>query len=94
MGRILLVSGILFLVWMGYRFLNNTWSARVQEVERRARKKNTSQTKEVEQIRACTYCNVHIPENEGVYEQKHFFCSYQHLDQYSEHQKNTHNKQS
>ncbi|WP_198264141.1 hypothetical protein [sulfur-oxidizing endosymbiont of Gigantopelta aegis] len=34
MSRILLILGILFLAWMGYRFLNKTWSTRVKEVEK------------------------------------------------------------
>ena len=85
MGRILLISGILFLAWMGYRFLNNTWSARVKEVEKKALKKSQEQAKQVQQIKACTYCKTHIPENEGIYEQGQFFCSYQHLDRYLEH---------
>ena len=85
MGRILLILGILFLAWMGYRFLNNTWSARVKEVEKKALKKSQEQAKQVQQIKACTYCKTHIPENEGIYEQGQFFCSYQHLDRYLEH---------
>jgi len=84
-ARFLLISGIFFLAWMGYRFLNNTWSARVKEVERRARKQ-TQQVKPVQQIKACTYCKTHIPEDEGIYENGLFFCSYQHLDRYHEHQ--------
>ncbi|MCU7939130.1 MAG: hypothetical protein KZQ64_10780 [gamma proteobacterium symbiont of Bathyaustriella thionipta] len=84
MGRILLILGILFLVWMGYRFLNNTWSSRVKEVEKKARKQS-QQPKQVENIKACAYCKTHIPENEGIYEQGKFFCSYQHLDKYLDH---------
>jgi len=84
-GRILLISGILFLAWMGYRFLNNTWSARVKEVEKKALKKSQEQIKPVQKIKACAYCKTHIPENEGIYEQGQFFCSYQHLDNYLDH---------
>ena len=85
MSRLLLISGIIFLVWMGYRFLNKTWSARVKEVEQQERKKIQEQPKQVQQIRACAYCKTHIPEDEGIYQNDHFFCSYQHLDSYLEH---------
>lgn len=85
MGRLLVISGILFLVWMGYRFLNKTWSSRVQEVEKKERKKAQEQPKQVQQVKACTYCKIHIPENEGIVKNGEFFCSYQHLDNYLEH---------
>jgi len=67
---------------MGYRFLNKTWSARIREVEQ---KKAQNSPEQVQQIKACTYCKTHIPENEGIYKDEHFFCSYQHLDSYIEH---------
>ncbi|MCP3849454.1 MAG: hypothetical protein GY694_04330 [Gammaproteobacteria bacterium] len=82
MGRLILILGILFLAWMGYRFLNKTWSARVREVEQ---KKAHDSPEPVQQIKACAYCKTHIPENEGIYQDEHFFCSYQHLDSYIEH---------
>lgn len=85
MGRILLISGILFLAWIGYRFLNKTWSARVKEIEQQKHKNAQQQPRQVEQIKACAYCKTHIPENEGIYDSDHFFCSYQHLDSYLEH---------
>ncbi len=85
MGRLLLILGILFLAWMGYRFLNKTWSARVKEVEQKEQKKFQEQPKQVQKIKACAYCKTHIPEDEGIYKDEHFFCSYQHLDSYLEH---------
>ena len=81
MGRLLLILGILFLVWMAYRFLKNSWSARIQEVEQK------EQPRKVQQIKACSYCKTHIPEDEGIYKDELFFCSYQHLDKYLEHEK-------
>lgn len=85
MSRILLISGILFLAWMGYRFLKKNWSARVKEVERQARQISQNQVKTVQQVKACAYCKTHIPEDEGIYQNELFFCSYQHLDSYLEH---------
>ncbi len=87
MGRLLLILGILFLAWMGYRFLNKTWSARVKEVEHQEQKKFQEQPQKVQQMKACAYCKTHIPEDEGIYKENHFFCSYQHLDSYLEHKK-------
>jgi len=84
-GRLLLILGISFLVWIGYRFLKNTWSSRIKEVEQQ--EKQQPQQKRVQQIKACAYCKTHIPEDEGVYENGQFFCSYQHLDSYLEHKK-------
>ena len=86
MGRLLLILGIVFLVWIGYRFLKNSWSARVREVEQKEGQK--PQQQRVQQIKACTYCKTHIPEDEGVYKDGLFFCSYQHLDSYLEHEQN------
>ena len=86
MGRLLLILGILFLVWIGYRFLKNTWAARVREVEQQDQQQ--PQINNVQQIKACAYCKTHIPEDEGIYENGEFFCSYQHLDRYIEHKKN------
>lgn len=87
MGRLLLILGILFLAWMGYRFLNKTWSARVKDVEQLERKKSQEQPRKIQQVKACAYCKTHIPEDEGIYQDKQFFCSYQHLDSYLEHKK-------
>lgn len=85
MGRLLLILGISFLAWIGYRFLKNTWANRIKEVEQK--EKQQPQPKKVQQIKACAYCKTHIPEDEGVYENGQFFCSYQHLDSYLEHKK-------
>ena len=85
MGRLLLILGISFLAWIGYRFLKNTWSSRIKEVEQQ--EKQQLQPKKVQQIKACAYCKTHIPEDEGIYENGQFFCSYQHLDSYLEHKK-------
>ena len=85
MGRLLLILGIIFLVWIAYRFLQNTWSQRVKEVEKQEPKKVTDKhTESIQTIRACAYCKTHIPENEGLIEDGQFFCSYQHLDKYQE----------
>ncbi len=84
MSRILLILGLVFLIWMAYRFLNDTWSKRVQEVEEKARKQS-QQAKPIQQVKACAYCKTHIPEDEGIYKQGLFFCSYQHLDHYCDH---------
>jgi len=84
-SRLLLISGIIFLVWMGYRFLNRTWSDRVKDVEQREHRKLQEQPKKVQQVKACAYCKTHIPEDEGIVQDGHFFCSYQHLDSYLEH---------
>lgn len=90
MGRLLLILGILFLVWIGYRFLKNTWAARTREIEQQERQQSQANKaqKKVQQIKACAYCKTHIPEDEGIYENGEFFCSYQHLDRYIEHKKN------
>lgn len=87
MGRLLLIIGIFFLVWIGYRFLKNTWSARIKAVEDQ-QQKTPSQQNKIQQIRACSYCKTHIPEDEGITKDGRFFCSYQHLDSYLEHNKN------
>lgn len=85
MGRLLLISGILFLVWIGYRFLQNTWSQRVKEIEQQEQKKvSNKKADNIQTIRACAYCKTHIPEDEGITEEGLFFCSYQHLDKYQE----------
>lgn len=87
MGRLLLILGIFFLVWIGYRFLKNTWSARIKAVEDQ-KQKTPSQQHKIQQIRACSYCKTHIPEDEGITQDGQFFCSYQHLDNYLEHKQN------
>ena len=83
-GRLLLILGLLFLGWIAYRFLKNTWSARIQQVERK--EGQNPSTPKVQQIKACAYCKTHIPEDEGIYNNGQFFCSYQHLDYYQEHE--------
>lgn len=84
MSRIFLILGVFFLIWMAYRFLNKTWSERVMEVEKKARQQLQNKN-QVQQVKACAYCKTHIPEDEGIYEQGKFFCSYQHLDHYLDH---------
>jgi len=83
-GRLLLISGLVFLIWIAYRFLKNSWSARIREVEQH--EQNHRSPANVQQIKACSYCKTHIPENEGIYKDGKFFCSYQHLDRYLEHE--------
>ena len=84
MGRLLLITGIFFLVWIGYRFLKNTWSARIKAIEEQ-QPKTSSQQHKIQNIKACAYCKTHIPEDEGITRDGQFFCSYQHLDSYLEH---------
>ncbi len=85
MGRLLLILGILFFIWIAYRFLQNTWSQRVREIEKLQQKKVTDKNAgPIQTIRACAYCKTHIPENEGITEDGRFFCSYQHLDKFQE----------
>jgi Na+-transporting methylmalonyl-CoA/oxaloacetate decarboxylase gamma subunit len=88
MGRVLVVLGILFLVWIAYRFLQKSWSERLEEVAKQeAFEQNNRASSKVQPIKACAYCKTHILEDEGIYENAQFFCSYQHLDHYIEHQK-------
>ena len=88
MGRIFTILGILFLVWMGYRFLNKTWSQRVKEVQLKEKNKAkfiNNNTHSVQKITSCAYCKTHVPENEGIHDNGHFFCSLEHLDNYNQH---------
>ncbi len=87
MSRLLLILGLSFLVWIGYRFLKNSWSERIRKVDELEQQQNRQQTPGIQQIKACAYCKTHIPEDEGIYENGLFFCSYQHLDHYLEHKK-------
>ena len=89
MGRLLFISGLIFLGWIAYRFLKNTWSQRLRDVEQndqRAQQAHQAAPARVQEIKACTYCKTHIPEDEGIYRDGKFFCSYQHLDRYLEHE--------
>ncbi len=86
MGRLLLISGLFFLGWIAWRFLKNNWAQRIREVELKEQQTHQSAPARVQQIKACTYCKTHIPEDEGIYKDGKFFCSYQHLDRYLEHE--------
>lgn len=83
MGRLLLILGLSFLIWIAYRFLKNSWSARIKQVEQQ---EQSQPSQKIQQIKACAYCKTHIPEDEGIYKDGKFFCSYQHLDRYLEHE--------
>jgi len=89
-GRLLFISGLIFLGWIAYRFLKNTWAQRLREVEQREQQTHWAATAakptKIQQIKACAYCKTHIPEDEGIYRDGKFFCSYQHLDRYLEHE--------
>ncbi len=86
MGRLLFISGLIFLGWIAYRFLKNTWSQRLREVQQKEHREQQATPARVQQIKACSYCKTHIPEDEGIYRDGKFFCSYQHLDRYLEHE--------
>ena len=79
-ARLLLILGIFFFVWMGYRFLKRTWAQRTNEVNAQQ-----SESHKIQKIRACAVCEIHIPENEGIIQDENFFCSTEHLEQFLEH---------
>jgi hypothetical protein len=70
---------------MGYRYMQNSWQGRVKKVNLKEKRTPSSANIKVQQIKACAYCKTHIPEDEGIYKDEQFFCSYQHLDRYLEH---------
>ncbi|MCU7835746.1 MAG: hypothetical protein KZQ83_10925 [gamma proteobacterium symbiont of Taylorina sp.] len=86
-GRLLVILGIFFLVWIGYRFLKKTWGDRIKDVEYQNHIDEKA-TKNIPQIKACAYCKTHIPETEGINKDGNFFCSYEHLDHYLEQSQN------
>ncbi|MBE9525742.1 MAG: hypothetical protein IME94_02110 [Proteobacteria bacterium] len=79
-GRLLLILGIFFFMWLGYRFLKKIWLDRLNDVETQEQ-----ETQKIQQIKACRYCNIHIPENEGIDQDGDFFCNYEHLDSFLKH---------
>ena len=79
-GRLLLILGIFLFLWIGYRYLKKTWLERVDDV---AAQEN--ETQKIQQIKACLYCNTHIPENEGIVQDGDFFCSDEHLNSFLKH---------
>lgn len=78
-GRLLLITGIILLVWMGYRFLKKTRDERFRDIESEAEE---DKVQNIQHIKACAYCKTHIPEEEGINKDGEFFCSYEHLDNY------------
>ena len=79
-GRLLLILGIFFFIWIGYHFLKKTWLDRLNDV-----KSQEHETQKIQQIKACHYCNTHIPESEGIEQDGNFFCNYEHLDSFLKH---------
>lgn len=79
-GRLLLILGIFFFIWIGYRFLKKTWDDRIKDIEA-----YEQETKKFQQIKACAYCHTHIPENEGITQDGNFFCSDEHIDNFLKH---------
>ena len=76
-ARLLLILGIFFFAWMGYRFLKKTWGERTNEIEKQGAESN-----KIQNIKACTFCQTHIPENEGIMQDENFFCSTEHMEQF------------
>ncbi len=66
---------VLALIWLAYSIYKRIQSSRGSSVE--DHKEALSQ-----KMVTCEVCDIHIPLNEAIEENNHYFCSTEHLDIY------------
>lgn len=51
----------------------------------------SSNSTKKESMKGCLYCNLHVPESEGIYEDENFFCKQAHFEKWQQEQNTTNN---
>lgn len=76
-ARIIIIAAIFLLIWLAFRYFKS-------QSGKGAVNRGTLQPKEVEDMKSCAMCGLHMPEDEMLKQHKLYFCSYQHLQQFSD----------
>lgn len=74
MGRLFFILALFLLGWLAFRYFRIQLMLR----EQKQNQKDT-QHKPIQEVRPCSYCGVHMPEDEMLNKNKLYFCSYQHM---------------
>ena len=74
MGRLLIIIGIAFLVWLLFRFIKKQLQQRSQPPQKR------QADEAAVEVLPCAYCGVHVPRNTAVFDNKKCYCSREHRD--------------
>ena len=74
MGRLFFILAIFILGWLAFRYF------RTQIMFRDQQQKDKNNIKpSIQEVKPCSYCGTHMPEEEMLNKGKLHFCSYQHM---------------
>lgn len=72
----------LALVWAGIRLLRLYKQKKLEYSERQ--EQVTAKKSKPEQMVQCRFCNIHLPEKDGVRHEKLWFCCHEHRNRFLE----------
>ena len=75
-GRLFFIIAIFLLGWIAFRYFRTQLMLKEQQQDKQSRSGEKASIKEV---KPCSYCGVHMPQEEMLSKEKLHFCSYQHM---------------
>jgi hypothetical protein len=81
MGRLFFIIAIFILGWLAFRYFRTLIMLREQKQQQQDAK-----PKSIQEVRPCSYCGIHMPEDEMLTKNKLYFCSYQHMLEFDDKQ--------
>ena len=74
-GRLFFIIAMFILGWLAFRYFRGQLMLKEQQEEVH----DNNQKVSIEEIKACSFCGLHMPEGEMLSKDKRHFCSYQHM---------------
>lgn len=71
-GRLFFIVAIFLLGWIAFRYFRTQMMLKEQQ-------QKTKEPSSIEELKPCSFCGVHMPEDEMLTKDKYKFCSYQHM---------------
>jgi hypothetical protein len=78
-GRLVFIVAIFLLGFIAFRYFRTQILLREQQEEEANNVSSDKQGASIEELKPCSFCGVHMPEDEMLIKDKHRFCSYQHM---------------
>jgi hypothetical protein len=78
-GRLVFISAIFILGFIAFRYFRTQLMLKDKQQENSNNLAEDKQKASIEELKPCSFCGVHMPEDEMLIKEKHRFCSYQHM---------------
>ena len=81
-GRLIFIVALFLLVFLAFRYFRNQMMLKEQKSdEGKGGDKSTADTP-IKEMKPCSFCGIHMQEDEMLQKGKHHFCSYQHMQDF------------